>query len=90
MQNGKIKYIGLDVLEGECLLREEKALLHPEFMKECDLKNVLQNNVLLRKPNVYITPHNAFNSKEALVRILDTTNDNIQGFFKKKLINVVK
>jgi len=90
LNNKTIKYAGLDVLEGECLIKEEKALLHPEFLKDCDLKTVLQNNILLRKPNVYITPHNAFNSKEALYRILDTTVNNINGFVKKKIINEVK
>lgn len=89
-KNRVIRYAGLDVLEEECLLKEEKELLHPEFMKACDLKNVLQNNILLRKPNVYITPHNAFNSKEALQRILDVTIKNIQGFLKKKSVNIIK
>jgi len=90
LNNKTITYAGLDVLEGECLVKEEKSLLHPEFMKTCDLKNVLQNNILLRRDNVYITPHNAFNSQEALMRILDTTIDNINGFSKKKLANVIR
>jgi len=90
LNNKTISYAGLDVLEGECLIKEEKALLHPEFMKGCDLKIVLEDHLLLKKPNVYITPHNAFNSKEALLRIVDTTIENIQGFLKKKQLNVVK
>ncbi len=90
MVRGKIRYVGLDVLEGECLIKEEKELLHSEFTKTCDLKTILQNHILLRNKNVYITPHNAFNSKEALQRILDTTIENIQGFLKKKAINKVK
>lgn len=90
LNNRTIKYAGLDVLEGECFIKEEKELLHPEFMKTCDLRTVLQNNILLRNPNVYITPHNAFNSKEALQRILDTTLENIQGFLRKKTVNVVR
>lgn len=90
LNKGTIKYAGLDVLEGECLIKEEKELLHPEFMKICDLRTVLQNNILLKNPDVYITPHNAFNSKEALYRILNTTLENIQGFLKKKRVNVVK
>lgn len=90
LNNKTVRYAGLDVLEGECMIREEKELLHPEFMKTCDLKTVLQNHILLRNPDVYITPHNAFNSKEALYRILNTTIENIQGFLKKKKINLVK
>ena len=34
----------------------------------------------MRMPNVLITPHNAFNTEEALQRILNTTVDNIKGF----------
>ncbi len=90
LNNKTIAYAGLDVLEGECYIKEEKALLHPEFLEECDLKNVLQDNILLRKLNVYITPHNAFNSKEALCRILDTTVENINAFLNKKPKNKVK
>jgi D-lactate dehydrogenase len=90
LNSGAIKYAGLDVLEGECFIKEEKALLHPEFMKDCDLRTVLQDNILLRKQNVYITPHNAFNSREALQRILDTTVVNINGFIKKKPVNAIK
>jgi D-lactate dehydrogenase len=90
LNNRQIAYAGLDVLEGECAIREEKELLHPEFMKACDLQTVLEDHILLRKPNVYVTPHNAFNSREALLRILDTTIGNIQGFLKKKPINTLK
>ena len=85
LNNKTIKYAGLDVLEGECLIKEEKELLHPEFMKTCDLRTILQNNILLKNQNVLITPHNAFNSKEALQRILDTSLENIQGFVKNHL-----
>ena len=90
LNNKTVAYAGLDVLEGECYIKEEKELLNPNFSKICDLKTVLQNNILLRKPNVYITPHNAFNSREALLRILDTTIDNVIGFSKKKYVNIVK
>jgi len=84
-----ISAAGLDVLEGECFIKEEKELLSKSFAKTCDLKAMLRNHVLLQKKNVYITPHNAFNSKEALYRILDTTIDNIIAFLRKKPINKV-
>lgn len=90
LDNGTISAAGLDVLEEECFIREEKELLHSQFAKTCDLKAILRNHVLLKKKNVYITPHNAFNSREALYRILDTTIDNIMAFLRKKPINTVK
>ena len=72
---------GLDVLEEECAIREEKELVLESFQHTCDMKTMLQAHMLLLQPNVIITPHNAFNSSEALVRILDTTIDNINAFF---------
>jgi len=90
LQSGKVGGAGLDVLEGECLIKEEKQILSKNFMKECDLRTVLQDHMLLRQPNVIITPHNAFNSWEALHRILDTSIFNINSFLKKKPVNVVK
>jgi len=80
---------GLDVLEEECFIKEESHLLSKEFLKKCDLTTMLQNHILLTQKNVIITPHNAFNSKEALGRILETTVQNIQGFLKRKPINLV-
>lgn len=80
---------GLDVLEGECFIREEKQVIDKHFQKECDLKMVLKNHVLIKMPNVLITPHNAFNSQEALERILSTTVQNILAFSNGKAANVV-
>ena len=40
----------------------------------------LEDRMLFERPNVLITPHNAFNSREALMRILKTTEENIYGF----------
>ena len=40
--------------------------------------------------NVLITPHNAFNSNEALMRIVDTTIENIHSFLDNVPKNVIK
>ncbi len=74
---------GLDVLEEEGAIKDEHSLLlygHPE---EHNLKTVLQNHVLIDMPNVIITPHNAFNTQEALIRILDTDIQNMRSFIEK-------
>jgi len=60
---------------------------HPN---EDQLKTILADHELMYMDNVIITPHNAFNSKEALQRILDTTIMNIQGFAAGKPANLVK
>jgi D-lactate dehydrogenase len=49
-----------------------------------------QNHILMKMPNVLITPHNAFNSKEAIERILMTTIENIKKFLEGNPINLVK
>ena len=85
-----ISCAGLDVLEEECFIKEEKELLAKPFQKSCDLKTILQGHMLIQDPRVLVTPHNAFNSDEALQRILDTTVDNIKSFIKNKHINKVK
>lgn len=90
LKNKTFAGLGLDVLEEECFVKEERQLTTPNFSKKCDLKTMLENHILINQPNVIITPHNAFNSKEALIKILDTTIENIKSFSKNKLINLIK
>lgn len=89
LSDGALAGAGIDVLEEECFVKEEAQLLSKEFPKTCNLKTILQNHILLRQKNVIITPHNAFDSQEAILRILDTTILNIQSFIKNKPINYV-
>lgn len=89
LRNETFKAVGLDVLEEESFIKEEKQLLSKEFQNEFDLKTVLEQHVLIEHPNVYVTPHNAFNSAEALTRIMNTTIENVQGYLAKKLVNLV-
>ncbi len=86
---GIIAGAGLDVLEEECFVKEEAHLLSKDFSDKCDIKTMLQNHILMDRKNVIITPHNAFNSREALERILETTVENIVAFTKGKTINNV-
>ncbi len=90
LAKGVLSGVGLDVLEEECAIKEETECIRKGFRKACDIKTLLAEHVLLEQPNVYITPHCAFYSKEALQRILDTTISNIELFLKKSPQNVVK
>lgn len=89
LKNETIAGVGLDVLEEEqCMIREEKEILSRQFDDSC-LRVTLENHVLLRHPKAIITPHNAFNSEEALQRIFQTTADNVKAFASGSPINVV-
>jgi D-lactate dehydrogenase len=89
LDKGILGGAGLDVLEEEEMFKEEKQLLSEKFSRE-KLFNVFENNILLNRSNVIITPHNAFNTKEALNRILETTVDNINSVINGKMRNLVK
>ena len=89
LKEGILAGVALDVLEGEKQLMEEIEILTESYQKTTDLKTLILNHILVNQPNVVITPHNAFNTKEALFRILETTIKNIQGFLKREIINVV-
>ena len=89
LEKGILSAAGLDVLEEECDLREERELLTTEFLKKCDLKTQLLNHVLLTRGDVLITPHNAFNSIEALQEIIEVTVANIESYIDNTPQNLV-
>ena len=79
---------GLDVIEGEELIKEEKQLLYDPKNLEV-LSNLVKSHILLSRDNVVFTPHIAFYSQEALERILETTVQNITSFISGKPQNTV-
>ncbi len=89
LDQGILAGVGLDVLEEEKELGEEAALLISPYRKEVDLKTLVYNHILINHPRVLITPHNAFNSTEALERITQTTVDNIKRFLNDTPQNIV-
>ncbi len=89
LERGHLAGVGLDVLEEECAILEERQLVSEQFKKTCDLKTLLADHALLSHPRVIITPHNAFNTREALERILQTTIDNIRAFTNGTPQNIV-
>jgi D-lactate dehydrogenase len=88
LDEGILAGAGLDVLEGEELIAEEQQLLRADVSTE-HLQAVIRGHVLLRRENVVFTPHIAFDSEEALRRILETTVENVEGLLRGSPTNVV-
>jgi len=76
LRSGALSGAGLDVLEFESELDDDIAVLVRDEQVE---RAMLAELALLRTPNVLITPHNAFNSHEAVERIVTTSIDNIRS-----------
>jgi len=88
LNSGQLAGAGLDVLEDENLLQNfEEVMRHGNT--EFKLKTTLVNNLLIDHPNTIVTPHNAFNSVEALQRIINVTVDNIISFSRGEAQNLV-
>lgn len=86
--DGTLAGAGLDVLEEEDVLQSQDHLIYKEFLNG-ELKIALEDYRLLSMDNVLITPHNAFNTFEAVRRIVDTSLQNIKAFKKGKPVNLV-
>jgi len=91
LKSGKVKGAGLDVVEDEKVVMEE-AQLHQVLQEKEEWKRLVESLEILKMPNVVFTPHNAFNSQEALERILDTTVENITHsvLFGGEGLNLIK
>src|SRR3990167_7886002 len=89
LDQGILEGVGLDVLEEEDELHEEVSILTKASQQNINLKTLLYDHILIRHPKVIVTPHNAFNSQEALERIIQVTIENIQSFTDGKAINTV-
>lgn len=78
---------GLDVLEDENLIQNEEKLI--SGCTNYQIKTSLMNNIIIDHPNTIVTPHNAFNSNEAIGRIINTTIHNIKSYTKGKPENIL-
>jgi D-lactate dehydrogenase len=92
LKEGIIGGAGLDVLEGERELKEGIEILSDEKKRDKvkDYKTLLEDRVLIEMPNVIVTPHVAFYSKEAEGEIIKTTVENIKSFALGTPENLVK
>lgn len=88
LDQGILAGAGLDVLEGETLIREERQILREPLTQE-RLKTLYLTHSLLNRENVVITPHIGFDSNEAVSRIITTTTDNICQWVSGHPINVL-
>ncbi len=83
LKSGKVGYLGLDVYE------EEEELFFEDLSE-----TIIQDDRFVRLqmfPNVLITAHQAFFTKEAIHNIAQTTFENIDEFFKTgKSVNEIK
>ncbi len=89
LTRGRLAGAGLDVLPDEPLIREEAELISSIFCDQHDLRSLVANHVLLRMRNVIVTPHSAFNTREAIARIVETTVANIEAYAAGAPENVV-
>ncbi len=94
LDSGILGGAGLDALEGEEFLQREEELLAQAGWPgaegvETKLRLLLSNHRLQRHPNVVMTPHIAFNTDEALRRILDTTIANVKAYLQGTPTHVV-
>ncbi len=88
LQDGTIAGAGLDVLEEELIFKTPESIMRLKNPKE--IRQALIENAIIDHPNTVITPHNAFNSTEALNRIIDTATENIKNFIAGLPSNLVR
>ena len=82
IQKGIVAGAGLDVLENEDILLHDDISLQDYGNDNQILLDSAMNLKLLQHPHVIATPHIAFNTSDALKRILKTTFENIEMLVK--------
>jgi D-lactate dehydrogenase len=82
LKEGRLAGVAMDTFEGEEVWMEEELILgRPE--KDVSpklLKEAIESFYISHFENVILTPHNAYNTSEAVARILNITIENIVMF----------
>lgn len=89
LSENRIAGAGLDVLESEDTLVDIEYLVDIGRMSPQALQKTVLNNRLMKLDNVIITPHIAYDTNEAINRILNTAISNINAFVEGKIQNNV-
>ena len=82
LDDGSVRCAGLDVLEAEDYVEDNVEALS---LEDKDMEVVLEDHLLIERDDVVVTPHNGFNSLEAMQRIADGTIENIEK--EKNVVN---
>ncbi|MDO9223321.1 MAG: hydroxyacid dehydrogenase [Caulobacter sp.] len=91
LASGKLGGAALDVLPEESVIGDEAEIFRTGHspVDPGSLRTILANHALLRFPNVIVTPHIAYDTREALERIVATTVANIEAFARGAPGNLV-
>jgi len=82
LKEGRLAGVAMDTFEGEEVWMEEALILGggPPPVPESTLQAALKSFFLHRFENALLTPHNAYNTEEAVARILETTLENLLAY----------
>lgn len=92
LRSGRIAGAALDTIEGEKFLDRNHtiAAIASNSTAPSSYEHATENYVLLHLPNVVVTQHVAFNTREAIQRINGTTAQNIIDFWYGNTPNLVQ
>ncbi len=88
LREDRLGGVALDTFEGEEVWIKEEFLGVSE-PPAAELEEALESFSILHSDRAILSPHNAFNTREAIERILATSTENIQAFFAGNPQNVV-
>lgn len=88
LRSGHLAGAGLDVVEEERALKEKGA--KGLSVEDRYIKELIEEFVLVDNPKVLLTPHAAFDTQEALERILNTSIEDVRAIMAGNPMNTVK